>query len=237
MVNETAFRLKHACEPRFKARRGSMPLMTPSLIIRPVLACLAAAALSACGMVDSDPHRFESMAEAVAAVPLEGGTRAAPAQASTTAAENGLRPALKVEVMDPHALWDARDGGLRKLAQEQAPRLVAAAAPAVTEVVLQDVSARIDSAKARLRPAQRPPAANALVQIGAYSSETAARAAWAGLKDGAAAWALDGLTPVYEGVEVNGRRLTRLKVRAPAAGAAAVCAAAGIDDPWCHRAA
>lgn len=237
MVNETAFRLKHACEPRFKARRGSMPLMTPSLIIRPVLACLAAAALSACGMVDSDPHRFESMAEAVAAVPLEGGTRAAPAQASATAAENGLRPALKVEVMDPHALWDARDGGLRKLAEEQAPRLVAAAAPAVTGAVLQDVSTRIDSATARLRPAQRPPAANAIVQIGAYSSEAAARAAWAELKDGAAAWALDGLMPVYEGVEVNGRRLTRLKVRAPAAGAAAVCAAAGIDDPWCHRAA
>jgi hypothetical protein len=237
MVNETAFRLKHACKPRFKAGRANMALMTPSLIIRPVLACLAAATVSACGVVDSDPHRFESMAEAVAAVPLEGGARAAPAPvpASATAAENGLRPALKVEVMDPHALWDARDGGLRGLAGEQAPRLVAAAAPAVTEAVLQTVSTRIEGAKARLRPAQPPAAANALVQIGAYSSEAAARAAWAGLKDGSAAWALDGLTPVYEDVEVDGRRLTRLKVRAPAAGAAAVCAAAGIDDPWCHR--
>ena len=46
--------------------------MTPRLIIRPVLACLAAGALSACGMVDSDPHRFENLAETVAAIPLDG---------------------------------------------------------------------------------------------------------------------------------------------------------------------
>jgi hypothetical protein len=38
-------------------------------------------------------------------------------------------------------------------------------------------------------------------------------------------------------VEVGGRSLIRLKVPAPATGAAAVCAAARIDDPWCHRAA
>lgn len=207
--------------------------MTPSLIIRPVLACLAAATLSACGMVDSDPHRFESMAEAVAAVPLGGEAKAA--SAGRTAAENGLRPALRVQVMDPHALWDARDGGLRAMAGEQAPRLAAAAAPGMAEAVVQNVSARLDSAaaKAGLRPA-RPPrptastAANALVQIGAYSSEAAARAAWARLD-------LDELAPVFETVDVGGRRLTRLKVRAPAARAVAVCAAAGIDDPWCHR--
>lgn len=237
MVNETAFRLKHACEPRFKARRVSMPLMTPSLILRPVLACVAAATLSACGMVDSDPHRFESMAEAVAAVPIERDPMATPVEASArgTAAEDDMRPALQVQVMDPHALWDARDGGLRAMAGDQAPRLVAAAAPAAAEAVVQNVSARLDAAAAKtgLRPAQPPrpkasSSANAVVQIGAYSSEAAARAAWARLD-------LKDLTPVYEAVEVDGRRLTRLKVRAPASGAAAVCAAAGIDDPWCHR--
>lgn len=213
--------------------------MTPSLIIRPVLACLAAATLSACGMVDADPHRFESMAEAVAAIPLDGQGEAAPARAPVirTAADAGLRPALKVEVMDPHALWDARDGGLKAVAEEQGQRLAAAAAPAVAEAVVRNVSDRVDSAAARvgLRPARAPRAAvqaagGKLVQIGAYSSEAAARAAWARLD-------LDGLTPVFERVEVGGRNLTRLKVRAPASGAAAVCAAAGIDDPWCHRAA
>ena len=239
MVNGLTLRLKRACEPRFKARRASLPLMTPSLLIRPVLACLAAAALSGCGMVDADPHRFESMAEAVAAIPLDDQDEAAPGQAQTadTAPDAGLRPALQVQVMDPHALWDARDGGLRAMAGDQAPRLVAAAAPAAAEGVVQIVSARLDSAAATagLRPAQplrpkAPSGANALVQIGAYSSEAAARAAWTRLD-------LEDLTPVYEAVEVDGRRLTRLKVHAPASGAAAVCAAAGIDDPWCHRAA
>src|SRR5687768_4581150 len=72
MVNGLTLRLKRACEPCLKDRCANVPLMTPSLIIRPVLACLAAATLSACGMVDADPHRFESMAAAVAAIPLDG---------------------------------------------------------------------------------------------------------------------------------------------------------------------
>jgi len=85
------------------------------------------------------------------------------------------------------------------------------------------------------RPATSPRANRGLVQLGAYSSEAAARSAWSRLKSGEAAWALNGLSPVYEGVQVGGRRLVRLKVATPAAGAAAVCAAAGIDDPWCNR--
>lgn len=219
--------------------------MTPSLPIRPVLAAALTLGLGACGMIDADPNRFENMAQAVADIPLDGQPRTARVRPAVvrTAAESGLRPALRVEVMDPHALWDARDGDLGAAAREQTSRLVEAAAPAVAEAVVQKVSARIDSAAADvgLRPAQRPrpaPAARAgdsLVQIGAYSSEASARAAWSRLKDGSASWALEGLSPVFEGVEVGGRRLTRLKVRAPAAGAAAVCAAAGIDDPWCHR--
>ncbi|NJC42129.1 hypothetical protein GGQ87_002424 [Brevundimonas alba] len=219
--------------------------MTPSLIIRPVLACLAAATLSACGMVEANPHRFESMADAVAAIPLDGqGETRQSAPVVRTASDSGLRPALRVQVMDPHALWDARDGILTDAVEQQGQRLAAAAAPAVAEAVVQKVSNRIESAAADagLRPARavRPaasPRAGGLVQIGAYSSEAAARAAWTRLKSGGAAWALDGLSPVYEGVEVGGRRLTRLKLLTPAAGAAAVCAAAGIDDPWCHRSA
>ena len=213
--------------------------MTPSILIRPVAVLVAAVGLNGCGMVDSDPHRFENLANSVAAIDLDGKRAAAPAR---TAAEAGLRPALRVEVMDPHALWDARYG-VEGAVERAAPRLVAAAAPAVADAVVQQVSARIDSAASRagLRPAlaPRPPSApranRGLVQLGAYSSEAAARSAWSRLKSGEAAWALNGLSPVYEGVEVGGRRLTRLKVAAPAAGAAAVCAAAGIDDPWCNR--
>lgn len=214
--------------------------MTPSPLIRPVLVLLATAGLGACGMVEADPHRFEALANSVAAIPLEGQRTTAPSRSS---GEAGLRPALRVEVMDPHALWDARDG-FEGAVERAAPRLAAAAAPAVADAVVQRVSARIDEATTRagLRPAIArapavPRAKAGLVQLGAYSSEASARSAWTRLKASEAAWALDGLTPVYEAVDVGGRTLTRLKVRAPAAGAAAVCAAAGIDDPWCRRAA
>lgn len=219
--------------------------MTPSLLIRPVLVLLAASGLAACGMVESDPHRFETLAESVAAIPLDGGPRVqtTPAAAHRSAADAGLRPAIRVEVMDPHALWDARDADLSGAVERAAPRLVAAAAPAVAEAVVQQVSTRIDRAASHAglrpaihtRPAAAPVAARGLVQLGAYSSEASARAAWTRLKSGQAAWALDGLSPVYEAVDVGGRSLTRLKVRAPASGAAAVCAAAGVDDPWCRR--
>jgi len=216
--------------------------MTPSLIIRPVLVCIATAALSSCGMIDSDPHRFENLANTVAAIPLEGGKPTAPA-GTRTAVQAGLRPAIRVEVMEPHALWDARDGDMNRVLDRAAPRLVATAAPAVTKAVLDEVSSRLEPVSVRvgLRPAlaSRPVPVRdnrGLVQLGAYSSEAAARAAWARLKAGEAAWALNGLSPVYEAVEVGGRRLTRLKVRTPSAGAAAVCAAARIDDPWCRRA-
>ena len=159
--------------------------MTPSPIIRPVVALVAAVGLNACGMVDSDPHRFENLANSVAAIDV-GGKRAG-APPPRTAADAGLRPALRVEVMDPHALWDARDG-LDAAVERAAPRLVAAAAPAVADAVVQQVSDRIDAASSRAglrpalpasRPATAPRANRGLVQLGAYASEAAARSAWA----------------------------------------------------------
>jgi len=224
--------------------------MTPHLLIRPVLVLLATTTLSACGMIDSDPHRFENLAEKVAAIPLDGRTGPA-ATPVRTAAQNGLRPAiaadhpaaLRVEVMDPYSLWDARDAGLRGAIEQAAPKMIEAAAPAVAQAVVQQVSDRVTQGTARLRPAltvtspPRPGARRALVQLGAFSSREAAQAAWTRLKSGEAAWALDGLSPVFEAVNVNGRDLVRLKTPAPAAGAGAVCAAARIDDPWCRRAA
>lgn len=216
--------------------------MKPSLLIRPVLAIALTAGLSACGMVESDPHRFENWARNVAAIPLDG-QAAAPtavtpvAAPMRTAAQEGLRPALRVEVMTPHDLWDARDG----MVQQASARVAEAAAPVVVDAVVREASERIGQAAPRLRPAisqhqtSPRPAARGLVQLGAYSSREAAQDAWARLKAGSAAWALDGLSPTYEAVQVNGRDLVRLKVQAPGAGAAALCAAAGVDDPWCRR--
>ncbi|WP_395650210.1 SPOR domain-containing protein [Brevundimonas sp.] len=218
-------------------------------MLRPVLVCVSALATASCGMVEGDPNRFENMARLVAEVPLDGSTDAPTA----TAREQGLRPAfashetaphtsspgrLKVEVMDPHDLWDARDAGLRGAITQGATRAVEAAAPAVAEAVVQRVSDRIAEA-APMRPAiaraATPTAARTTIQLGAYSSPEAARAAWTDVSSGAARSALKGLTPVFEAVQVNGRPFTRLKVAAPAAAASAICRAAEVTDPWCAR--
>lgn len=220
--------------------------MTPSLLIRPVLALFLTAGVSACGMVESDPHRFESLANRIASVPLDGSEpapRAPPAARAQTPvrADIGLRPALKVEVMEPTALWDARYGVMEDAAHAAAPVMVEAAVNE-TRARFQHAVERTPQRPASLRPAmpaQRPAAAprapGGLVQLGAFSSEQSARSAWTRLKSGAAGWALEGLSPTFEAVSVGGRDLVRLKVRAPAAGAAALCAAAGVDDPWCRR--
>jgi len=216
--------------------------MTPPPVIRPVLAAALGLVVSACGMVENDPRRFESLAESIAAIPVSL-DRPGETDQPRTAQALGLRPAggapLKVEVLDPPQFWDVREA-MDRATQDAVPRVVEAAAPAVAEAVVREVSQRVSpqqpSQTAGLRPAVAPSSQHRpLVQLGAFSSEAAARNAWSSLKSGDAAWALSGLTPVLEAVEVNGRRLVRLKVPTPAAGAAAVCAAARIDDPWCHR--
>lgn len=212
-----------------------------SSLIRPVLVCVLASSASACGMVDSDPNRFENLAGYVADIPVSmdrpGEAKSRPVR---SAAEIGLRSArapLKVEVMDPHELWDARDGVVQDAVARAAPAVIEAAAPMVVEAATREVQARIApraSEQRGLRPAVARPSGR-LVQLGAFASQDAARAAWTRLKSGQAARYLADVQPVYEAVRVNGRNLVRLKVAAPAAGAAAVCAAARISDPWCTR--
>jgi len=224
--------------------------MTPSRMLRPVLVCLAGFATASCGMVDGDPHRFESLAQSVADIPLEGSPRQPRAEhvaAVRTSTERGLRPAmadsqapLRVEIMDPHDLWDARDAGLRGAIQHETSQVVEAAAPAVARAMVQQAADRIGSHKRAepLRPAIRPTAAAAVrttIQLGAYSSEAAARSAWTAVSTGAARQSLKGLSPTFEAIQVNGRSLTRLKVAAPATTAVAICRAAQVTDPWCAR--
>ena len=187
-------------------------------------------------MGENDPHRFESMARAVAEIPLDG----APA-AVLTASEAGLRPALvdaaaiatpgplKVEVMDPHELWDARDAGLRGAVEQ--------AAPVITEAVLHQVADRMTrdgEPPSRSRTALPVDSgARETLQLGAFSSTAAARAAWRRIS--AAGGAVAALTPAFEAVAVDGRTLTRLKVTATSASARAVCRAADAADLGCLR--
>lgn len=214
--------------------------MTFVACVRPVLVLLAMAGISACGAVE-DPHRFETMAQQVADIPLDGAAESSVRSASKQT-QGGLRPALKVDVMDVHDFWDARDG-IASATDAVVDGVADSVKPVVSRAVVRQPEDAVDGIALRpaihaqdvpLETVMRP--SSGLVQLGAYASEEAARAAWVRLKSGSAAWALEGLTPVYEAVDVNGRRLVRLKVQTPPAGAPAVCAAAGIDDPWCHRA-
>lgn len=199
-------------------------------------------------MIESDPHRFETMAQAVADIPLDGGPRPV-----RLAAESGLRPAirvseaqvaappaLRVEVMDPHDLWDARDAGLRGAVEQAAPAIIQAAAPAIAEAAVQQVADRMSAPRAEhavvrnLGPTARSaPVERATLQLGAFSSPAAARAAWTRIAS--SGQTVSRLSPLFEAVEVDGRSLTRLKVVAPADAARAVCRAADAAQLGCLR--
>lgn len=207
-------------------------------VSRPVsvfIAALSALTLSGCGGMEGDGRTFESMAQAVASidVPMTPASRDAPSAAAVLPSQQaGLRPALQVQVMDPHDLWDARDGTLEGAVRQAVVRTATDAAPAVarsvTHAVVQQASDR-----AGLRPALPAATGSAVIQLGAFSSEAAARAAWGEIGKGGA---LSGLSPRFEPVEVNGKRLTRLKVGPiPAEAAAGLCRAARVSDPWCRR--
>lgn len=204
--------------------------MNASVILRLGSVGALAALLAGCGMAEADPHRFEGVADDIAAIPLSG--RSAPAREPAgprNAEAAGLRP-LKVELMTPHQLWDARDG-LTTKAAAILPALPSVfidpeAPPAVQAVQQQQAAAKPS------RPVASAAAPAVLIQLGAYASQASAQAAWERLGQGN-----NGLNPVFEPVEVNGRRLVRLKVRAGSAQAKALCERAAASDPWCVRAA
>lgn len=204
--------------------------MNASVILRLGSVGALAALLAGCGVTEADPHRFEKVADQVAAIPLS--TRSAEPQREPTgprnAEEAGLRP-LKVELLTPHQLWDARDGLTTK---------AAAILPAMPPVfddpeAPADVQAASPVAAKPARPvAVAASSSHALIQLGAYASQASAQAAWDRLGQG-----VSGLSPVFEPVEVNGRRLIRLKVRAGSTQATALCVKVAASDPWCVKAA
>ncbi|MFK0299114.1 SPOR domain-containing protein [Brevundimonas sp. NPDC090276] len=203
--------------------------MNASVILRLGSVGALAALLSGCGMAEADPHRFEGVAKHIAAIPLSTDAEPVSQAAAPRRAEEGGRRPLKVELLTPHQLWDARDGLTAK---------AAAVLPAMP-AVFHDPEAPPEAQAAQRVEAQpsRPvavaaPSSAVLIQLGAYASQASAQAAWERLGQGN-----HGLNPVFEPVEVNGRRLVRLKVRAGSAQASALCAKAAAADPWCVRAA
>jgi len=223
-----------------------MTIMVKSRTLTPTLIILSALMLAGCGMANGEGGGFESAARRVADISLssnsEAGARSARHETGTQAPEarvDGLRSAmpLRVEVLDPHDLWDARDG--------LAPVVKAADSgdikmEAVAPVAIKTVSTMMADAKRRPEPAPARPVVEAVVrtrsiQLGAYSSEAAANRAWNMIRSGEASEAMTGLSPILEPVNVNGRALTRLKVLAPDHSAQAICVAADISDRWCAR--
>lgn len=218
--------------------------MTPGVRLRKAVIVLPLLALAGCGGMEPEQGRFESLARMVAAVEVPARDGAvAPVRSS---AEAGLRPAVRVEVMEPHELWDARDAGLRGTIDAVAPAVVEAAAPAVQAAAVGAVQQAVDQTLGRSRETSPPPAAAApaqaaatlaTIQLGAFSSAAAAQAAWAEVARGPAANLTAGLEPIYSTVQVNDRTFTRLRVRLPGDQAARLCRLADVADPWCRSAA
>lgn len=198
--------------------------------LRVLLVLAVGLTLAGCGVNERDPRRFEALAESVAAIPVSAEADRTPARAAhtpLTPRQTG-KPPLKVELMTPHELWDARDGVAGRA------RMAAVALPSG----LRDSEAPSAARAAPAPPASAPVAAGTRsIQLGAFSSEEGARAAWARLSRGPDAAILAGLQPLYEGVDVGGRRLIRLRVSAAPDRVQALCRAAASADSWCARAA
>lgn len=183
---------------------------------RLVPVCALATTLIGCGVAEGDPHRFESAAGRIASIPISA-EDAGEAHSVAALDQPRKRAApLKVELMTPHELWDARDGLTAKVRLASAPSYPDPEAPSPAVMAPKPAVARH-------------------VQLGAYSSEDGARAAWTQLNRGPGGAALSGLQPAYEAVEVGGRRLVRLKVAASAEQAQALCRDLAASDPWCAR--
>ena len=158
--------------------------MNASVILRLGSAGALAALLAGCGVTEADPHRFESMADRIAAIPVSAKAEPGREPAGPRSAEAaGLRP-LKVELLTPHQLWDARDGLTSKAAA------VLPAMPPVfhdPEALAVEQAAQRPEAQPLRRVAVAAPSSGALIQLGAYASQTSAQAAWDRLGHGVTA--------------------------------------------------
>lgn len=212
--------------------------MTPAEATRPFL-ILVALSLAGCGAVDADPHRFRALGDQIAAldVPLEApGRGGAASDRADHSHDAGLRPAtfspLKVSVMSPVEMWDARDAQAQGLRDALKPMATTAMRPQNASAPPAVETATVEASGPGLRPAVLH-AEGRTVQLGAFSSAAGAREAWSRIK---ARVDLGELSPMYETVRVEGRTLTRLKVGPiPANQAADLCRAAQVSDPWCRR--
>lgn len=192
-------------------------------LLRSALLISAATALSGCGLIEANPHRFEQWGEAVASVPVsaeDAGLRGLIGNADVV--PQGPRTPMRIEVVEPEVLWHARADGFE--AGLRGP--IEAAARAGTEAVVQEAVRQVTGTRPQVsQPAQ---VSGLTVQLGAFSSWEAAESAWAGLSGRGP---LSGLRPEFEAVERDGRTLYRLRAGpVPSDAVTAVCRAAGAGE-------
>lgn len=195
------------------------------LFVLPVT--LLSAGLSGCGVSETDTNRFETAAARIAAIPLEPGLTAGEATAAKP-------EPLRVELMTPHQLWDARDGVV-----PPAARVITLNAADLSDMATGTVPVQPEQTRSSVTPTANPVLAQTrqpvqgerTIQLGAYTNQASAQAAWERL-----AAVTQGLSPVFEPVNVNGRGLVRLKVSVTSAQAQSLCAVAASSDSWCLKA-
>lgn len=185
----------------------------------------------------SDGSRYQQWAETVSTIPLDP----ASAQADNAPNQISLEPssrepssrALRVELMTPHQLWDARNGPLKVPTMEVLENI------SPTEIVRTAETAPSPARETRLpetvmaSTAETSTAPTKLIQLGAYSSEQAARQAWQRVQSSVGTSQAGGLHPRFETVEVSGRQLVRLRVATTDDQARSLCQALASNDPWC----
>lgn len=195
--------------------------------------------LSGCSADSSqDSSKFERWADQVSTLPLlpeDDMPRQREERVDVVPASDGK---IRVELMTPHQLWDAREGPIKVPSTMD---MVEASAPVIAAAAARQAAP--SAPPATVAPAPRPavvqsapPAAapsSKLIQLGAFGTQDGAKAAWTRISGQNAR--LRAITPRYEPVVVGERTLVRLRVNATPDQAQILCQAAALNDPWCRQ--
>ncbi len=209
--------------------------------LRPLLLLMASTVgLAACS--EGTDGGYQAWADKVATIPLTpDDSEQIPSVVTAVLApaeqdeQKRPSPALRVELMSPHQLWDARNGPL-KIPTIEVAEGTATPVPVAMQI---DTTPPV----AATPPAPVPPAKSAAptdtgsrtVQLGAFSTASSAHTAWERLSRGPHGGDLRGLDPQFEPAVVNGRNMVRLRVTASADRAQTLCQTVASADPWCSR--
>jgi hypothetical protein len=172
-----------------------------------------------------DGHLFQHWAEAVAAIPIDDGSKPVSARAETQA--QAPAPAMKIDLLDRTVMADARAAGLG-----QAQALLTSEMAGLRRHFGDGES---PAAATKTGLADNRSTGGFVARLAAYAHRPAAEAAWARLK-AAHPQALSGLPVRFEDADLGAKGVWTRVQAGPfptQERAAAVCAGAGVADRWC----